>query len=546
VVAIVLLGALFRHLAVNDLLEVGQRNNAALARTFANVLWPRFGAFLADTASLDADALRGHPKLAQLDREVLQHTRGLSVAKVKIYDIRGRTVYSSEARQIGEDKSSNAGFIAARSGTAASEITHRDKFSAFEETIMDRDLLASYVPIVRRAGGRVEGVFEIYDDVTPIMEQIRRTQTLVVGAAASVLLMLYVALFLVVRRSNAILRRQGEERRRAQQSVRNSEQFLNTLVNGLPSPVFVKDESHRWLTVNDEFCRFMGKPREEILGKTDFDHFPEAQARFFWDRDDSVFKSGRPDATERQIMHDDGTSRWIITRKCAANLSDGKQVLIGVIIDVTDLKLAQREMQDAKEAAEAANRAKSRFLANMSHEIRTPMNGILGMAELLLDTELDDTQRRFAGTVHRSGTALLDVINDILDFSKIEAGKLEIEQADFDLRSMLEEVTDLLAYRAHGKGLELACRITDDLPPCVRGDSTRLRQILVNLVGNAIKFTDRGQVVIDVDCVREESSVATESAGDACSLRFSVTDTGIGISPEGIERLFQAFSQTDG
>jgi PAS domain S-box-containing protein len=542
-VAIALLSTLCRVLAVEDLREIGERNNVALTQALANVLWPRYGEFLSDTAALDADALRAHPRIAQLHRELLQHVRGMSVAKVKVYDLSGRTVYSSEARQIGQDKRTNAGFLAARAGRATSEISHRDQFSAFEQTIADRDVLSSYVPIVTGSPGRIVGVFEVYDDITPLLRQIARTQLLVTAATAAVLFALYSAMYLVVRRSNAILRRQADERREAQLCMHRASEFLNRLVNGLPNPVFVKDEAHRWITVNEEFCRLVGKPREQILGTTDFDHFSEQQARAAWIHDDIAFESGRPESTAPRIRDAAGDRRWLLTRKCAARLPDGGRILIGVITDVTDLTTAQREMQDAKEAAESASRAKSQFLANMSHEIRTPMNGILGMTELLLDTELDPTQRRFAYNAHRSGSALLQIINDILDFSKIEAGKLEIEHVDFDLRAVLDEVTELLAHRTRSKALTLDCRVGADIPACVRGDAMRLRQILINLIGNAIKFTERGGITVDADW---EGASAAAAPGSGCTLRFCVTDTGIGIAPEAIEQLFQAFKQVDG
>ncbi len=211
---------------------------------------------------------------------------------------------------------------------------------------------------------------------------------------------------------------------------------------------------------------------------------------------------------------------------------------ISVARDVTQSKRAEEALRLARVAAEAANHAKSSFLARMSHEIRTPMNGVLGMTELLLETGLSSVQRKYAETVQSSGKNLLAIINDVLDFSKIEAGKLELEQVDLDVRQSLEDIVDLLAERAHAKGLELACRIPADLNTRVKGDPLRLGQVLTNLTGNAIKFTQNGAVVISVAGVEQTDSTVT--------LRFEVSDTGVGISEEAQSRIFDEFSQADG
>lgn len=520
----------------------------------------------------------------------------------------------------------------------------------------------------------------------------------------------------IERRSAEEYRRQLAERQKAEQALLESysqrdkaekalkarEAAYQSLVESLPLNVFHKDERGRFVSANQRFCETLGKPLEEILGRTDMDFFPEHQCQKYRRDDEHVLTTGetledveayyrptgeklfvqvlkapvrdadgrivgvqgmfwdvtaritadeavrRSDARFRKLVQssligvfvarldgsiveannaflsivgysreefDQGRVRWDALTPAEHRANDEKAIsllkatgtclpwekeylhklghrvpiLVGVtmlegsetecicfVVDITQQKQTEQELKAAKEAADAASQAKSQFLANMSHEVRTPMNAIIGLTELVLNSPLTQRQTDYLKMVLQSAESLLSIINDVLDFSKVESGKIELEAMPLRLRECVGDALKALALRAHAKGLELALDIHSDVPDWVLGDAGRLRQVITNLVGNAIKFTPAGEVVVSVDVMRtpdqgseagdegavesvpEYESMRVRGSGDSATsltpdsgpnghaeLLFCISDTGIGIAPDKIGKVFEAFEQAD-
>ncbi len=409
VIVTIILGVFYRQLAINDLIVLGENNNVALTQTFANSLWPDFEQFVMNASDLSPEQLAESPEIDQLRMDVLTQMNGLSIVKIKVYNLDGLTVFSTDPTQIGQDKSTNAGFLSARSGQVATELTHRDSFSAFEGIIENRDVISSYVPILSK--GIIKGVFEVYDDVTPLLLLIQETQRNVIIGVTLMLGILYAVLFFIVRHGDRIIQQQRRERERVEEALRLA--------------------------------------RDEALAALHF---------------------------------------------------------------------------------------KQQILANVSHDARTPITVITLYTEMLqnhLYGPVNDKQRNALDSIHVSTRQLLFFFTTLLDEAQLNAGKVVLRDTEFVPSDLLKNLEASIKPMADKKALALNTSAAG-LPDTLRGDPDRLEQILLNLVYNAIKFTDSGTINVKL------------YLSDEHHWALSVSDTGIGIAPEMHERIFEAFWQVDG
>jgi len=334
----------------------------------------------------------------------------------------------------------------------------------------------------------------------------------------------------------AALREIAAQKKATEEKARQ-QATLNALINSMPDLIYYKDPAGTYLGCNDAFARWLGQTVESVRGKTDSDLLGPERAAIVRERDQELLRELKPMLREEWV---DFHGKQVLLETVKAPFWDDEGRLIGVMgigRDITQRKQAEVATREARELAEAATRMKSDFLANMSHEIRTPLNAVVGLSHLVLKTDLTARQRDFVQKMESSAHHLLGIINQILDFSKIEAGKLDLEQKDFELETLLGTVTDVIAQKSSTKGLELVLSVAPEVPQRLVGDILRLSQVLINFANNAVKFTNRGEIVISVNVHKR--------AGDHVVLRISVRDTGIGMTPEQITRLFQSFQQAD-
>jgi PAS domain S-box-containing protein len=326
-------------------------------------------------------------------------------------------------------------------------------------------------------------------------------------------------------------------RKQIERALSNTLRVMKALLETLPLPVILRDAERRVTLVNAAWEQMVGVTREQAVGKPLTTGPGPDAPQGHHETDDQVFETRKPLRYETSVRGTNNKPVNVLIAKTPLLAEDGTLTgIASVLTDISEQKNAEALLEKARLSAEAAVQAKSRFLANMSHELRTPLNGVVGMASLLENTALDSKQRRFVRTLRSSAEALMTLINDVLDLSKAEAGKLELSVAPFELRRELEQVAGLFSARAYDKGIEIAAHIDSNVPAIIQGDPLRLRQVLGNLVNNAVKFTDSGAVLISVKVAATPEHL----------LEFSVTDTGVGVAPDEQKRIFDAFEQADG
>lgn len=642
----------WRH-SHEDLLDLAGQSNAALARVFSNTIWPAYADRVIQIENDELGEAERQLVVADMDAHIRKMVAGLPILKIRIYGPKAINVYSSEPAQIGQSKAADPTYLRAVNTKAPTlRMSERDTFYSFEGVVPNKTVVETYLPITSDDGS-VEGVIELYHDVTGEAARLTRETALTAGAVFLLLLVLYIALYLIVRRANGVLRDQYK-------AIEQKEKRFADFADASSDWLWETDGEHRFIYMSSrveditgvpvEF--HIGKTREELAGEAintpkwrefmsrldrheSFKGFeyartgPDGQVQYLnisgvpvfdniglfqgyrgtgddvtkqhqtlqratdaeallrmsinalddafviYDADDRLVMCNekyrtyfprskefiKPGATFEEILRA-GVERgeyvdavgneeeWIAARMdwhrnggahLEQSLADGRWLRIGeqrtetghnvgFRVDITELKIAQQE-------AEAANAAKSEFLASMSHEIRTPMTGVLGFADMLIDDKLPSQSEAKVRKIQEVAASLLNIINDILDISKLDAGRLEIETVNFKPAKLANDVTQLFYQTCPAEKKEkltISAQISEDFPESVKADPTRLRQVLVNLMGNAVKFTDGGSVILK--CSHD---------GDAQKLRFEVVDTGIGVLPDVLEQLFGEFIQAD-
>jgi PAS domain S-box-containing protein len=515
-----------------------------LARSFANTIWPRFSPYFASVSGESGDVLRTQPETQQIHEALKTLTAGLPVLKVKIYNLDGLTLFSSEKSQIGENKSSNPGFFtAARQGQLASKLASRESFSSFEGPVQDRDLVECSLPI-RLGNGPIEGVFELYD-VTPLMGKIKRITNNMILGLALIFGLLYSVLFLIVRRADRTIKRQyidlmtSEENIKVKNTALEHEiaehklteddlRKLSRAVEQSPATTIVTNLDGKIEYVNPRFTEVTGYALHEVVGKSSRVLKSGKTAASVYEGLWNTIVTGEEWRGELLNRKKDGDLYWAATSISAIKNQDGIIThFLGVSEDVTERKEAQEKLESAKLEAERANLAKSKFFASASHDLRQPIHTMSLYLSLLSSKATAAEHREIIDALQSSCESIEGLLNALLDISKLDAGVISPEVRPIHAGQLLQKIKIEFALQARRKRIDLHVVPVDAM---VATDPTLFERILRNILSNAIRHTEQGRVLLGA---RRRGS----------TLRFEVWDTGAGIAGDEIEKIFQEFYQ---
>ena len=529
----VLLAVFVRRMVRTNLEELAESRNVVLTQAFSNSLWPAFESLVADSAALSPEDLQNDPRINELYALVDEQLNDLSIVKIKVYNLEGITVFSTELAQIGENKLDNEGYLIARAGGVASELTHRDTFSAFEQTISDRDVFSSYVPIYANgSSGPVVGVFEVYDDVTSLVLRTNQVQWTLLGAVVLLLGVLFTFLALIGQRTFHLIQTQYEAIRQSEASLKVSEEKYSNLFRQSGDGIFLLNWNGRIQDCNPRIAHMLGYSRDELLNMSLADLHPQDFQEQMQIRTEQLLKNGIAQF-EIDFLTQDGS---LMPGEVSVTMFElaGERMLQSIVRDIRERRRQEELLRQARDDALEASKLKSQLLANVSHDLRTPLNAILGYSEMLqagIYGEMSAKQQKVASQIIDSTGHLLNFVNNFLDQAQIEAGKLQLNPQPFALLDLIVEVEDLVRVLAEAKGLTLHSSIAPEMPTQMYGDRYWLRQICQNLLSNSIKFTDSGSIEIKVFPDGPEMWT------------IQVTDTGIGIPTAVQEQIFEPFYQ---
>ncbi len=537
-----------------QLTSQGEEQHRELARSLSESLREFLLPLVRSGANLGRDELRNRLPVHQLDELLRSHYQGKAFLRLKIYRLDGVTVYSSDADQIGDDQSGNAGIKLAAQDIPVSSFIKRNEVNPFEGEVESRDMIQSYLPLHDESNATA-GVFEIYSDFSSLLNRLRTANNWLMLGISGVLGLFYcvmVWLFASIERAG---QRQRKARLRHLQDIENNREelkkqvadrtrelehtsiFLQSVMDSMDDSVIVVDNHFRLHAMNR-----VAREQLSTLTAPDRHAGSDSQGDILPIDDDiremleSVMETGTQSTMLHKHLQENGELRQIEAR--VSPLFDADRQIVGIVEvrrDVTERERNNDLLRHARDEAESASRFKTEYVARLCHEVRTPMNAVLGLADLLSGTALTATQWEYIQGIQSSGDALLTVADNILDFSRLEMGEQNLALHSFDVGELLESVLVIMGHQASSKGLELTMQLDPPVMPGMWGDSDRLRQILINLVSNAVKYTEHGHVALHASMTGETKQKVW--------LRFEIRDSGIGIDPGIRARLFMPYVQ---